>query len=83
MIARLLFGAAVLGVICSPALAQQGQVWTFGKDGQATSGPMPTDAKMMKMMHRMGHVMKGPLMVWMDDKGSMHVCSCGENDRGR
>jgi hypothetical protein len=30
------------------------------------------------MMHQRAHVMKGPLMVWMDEKGSMHVCSCGE-----
>ena len=81
MIARLICGAALLGVICSPALAQQGQVTIFGKDG-VTTGAMPTDAKMVKMMHQKGHVMgKGPLMVWMDDKGSMHVCSCGERNR--
>jgi hypothetical protein len=43
---------------------------------------MPTDAKMVKMMHQKGHVMgNGPLMVWMDDKGSMHVCSRGEKNR--
>lgn len=81
MIARLLCGAALLGLISSPALAE-GQVTIIGKDGQVTTSAMPTDAKMMKMMHKMGHVMgKGPLMVWMDDKGSMHVCSCGEKDR--
>ena len=83
MIARLICGAALLGVICSPALAE-GQVTIFGKDGQVTTSAMPTDAKMMKMMHKMGHVMgKGPLMVWMDDKGSMHVCSCGEKDHDK
>jgi hypothetical protein len=82
VIARLFCGAALLGVICSPAFAQQGQVTIFGKDGVTTS-PMPTDAKMVKMMHQRGHVMKGPLMVWMDDKGSMHVCSCGEREVGR
>ena len=82
MIAKIFGGAALLGVICSPALAQLGQVTVIGKDGQVTTSAMPTDAKMVKMMHRMGHVMgKGPLMVWMDDKGSMHVCSCGESDR--
>lgn len=80
MIAKLFGGAALLAAICSPALA--GQVTIIGADGQVTTGAMPTDAKMVKMMHKMGHTMgKGPLMVWMDDKGSMHVCSCGENDR--
>jgi hypothetical protein len=80
VIAKSICGAALLGVICSPALAQSNrQVTTIGADGQVTTGAMPTDAKMMKMMHQKGHVMgKGPLMVWMDDKGSMHVCSCGE-----
>jgi hypothetical protein len=83
VIARLLCGAALLGLICAPALAQQGQVTIIGKDGQVTSSAMPTDAKMVKMMHKMGHVMgKGPLMVWMDDKGVMHVCSCGEGAGG-
>jgi hypothetical protein len=82
MIAKLFGGAVLLAVVCSPALAQQGQVTTIGKDGQATAGPMPTDPKMMKMMHSRGHMMgKGPLMVWMDGKGNMHVCDCGENDR--
>jgi hypothetical protein len=82
VIARLLCGAALLGLFGAPALAQQGQVTIIGKDGQVTTSAMPTDAKMVKMMHKMGHVMgKGPLMVWMDDKGSMHVCSCGEKDR--
>jgi hypothetical protein len=71
VIARLFSGAALLGMICSPALA--GQVTIIGADGQVTSSAMPTNAKMVKMMHKMGHVMgKGPLMVWMDDKGSMH-----------
>ena len=82
MITRLFCGAALLGVVCSPAFAQQGQVTIIGKDGQVTTAAMPTDAKMVKMMHSKGHMMgKGPLMAWMDDKGSMHVCSCGENDR--
>ncbi len=77
MIAKLFGGAALLAAICSPALAAQ--VTIIGKDGQATTGAMPTDPKMVKMMHSKGHMMgKGPLMVWMDDKGSMHVCSCGE-----
>ncbi len=84
MIARLLCGAALLGLICAPAFAQHGQVTIFGKDGQATTSAMPTDAKMVKMMHKMGHAMgKGPLMVWMDEKGSMHVCSCGERDHDK
>jgi len=78
VIARLFCGAALLGAICSPALAQHGQVTIFGKDGQVTTSAMPTDAKMVKMMHQRAHAMKGPLMVWMDEKGSMHVCSCGE-----
>jgi hypothetical protein len=86
VIAKLSFGAALLAAACSPALAQmsvsKGQVLTIGQDGQVTSGAMPTDAKMMKMMHHMGKPMKGPLMVWMDDKGHMMVCSCGENGRG-
>jgi len=78
--AKLICGAALLGVICSPVLAQSNrQVTTIGADGQVTTGAIPTDANMTKMMHQKGHVMgKGPLMVWMDDKGSMHVCSCGE-----
>jgi hypothetical protein len=81
VIARIFCGAALLGAICSPALALQGQVTIIGKDGQVTTSAMPTDAKMVKMMHKMGHVMgKGPLMVWMDDKGTMHVCSCGEGN---
>ena len=81
MIARLFCGAALLGLICSPALAD---VTIIGKDGQVTTSAMPTDPKMVKMMHKMGHVMgKGPLMVWMDDKGSMHVCSCGEKDHDK
>lgn len=80
MIARLICGAALLGVICVPAFAQQGQVTIIGKDGQVTTSAMPTDAKMMKMMHQKSHVMKGPLTIWMDNKG-MHVCDCGENDR--
>jgi hypothetical protein len=80
VIARLICGAALLGAICAPALAQQGQVTIIGKDGQVTTSPMPTDSKMMKMMHQKSHVMKGPLMIWMDNKG-MHVCDCGENDR--
>ncbi len=84
MIAKLFFGAALLGVLCSPALAQQGQVTIIGANGQVSTSAMPTDAKMVKMMHRKGHMMgKGPLMVWMDDKGSMHVCDCGDNGRGR
>jgi hypothetical protein len=71
-------------MLCAPALAQQGPVTIIGKDGQVTTAPMPTDAKMVKMMHRMGHIMgKGPLMVWMDDKGLMHVCNCGEYDKDR
>jgi hypothetical protein len=82
VIAKLFCRAALLGVLCSPALAQQGQVTTIGANGQVSTSAMPTDAKMVKMMHRKGHVMgKGPLMVWMDDKGNMHVCDCGENDR--
>ena len=48
----------------SPAFAEQGQVTIIGKDGQATTEAMPTDPKMVKMMHHMGHAMgKGPLMV--------------------
>jgi hypothetical protein len=84
VIARLLCGAALLGALYSPAFAEQGQVTIIGKDGQATTEAMPTDPKMVKMMHHMGHAMgKGPLMVWMDDKGSMHVCSCGEKDHDK
>lgn len=79
MIARLFCGAALLGLICSPALAQQ--VTIIGKDGQVTTSAMPTDSKMLKMMHKKGHIVKGPLMIWMDNKGSMHICDCGENDR--
>ena len=80
MIARLLCGAALLGLICAPALAQQGQVTIVGKDGQVTTSAMPTNSKMVKMMHQKGHLMKGPLMIWTDNKGT-HVCACGENDR--
>jgi hypothetical protein len=79
VIARLFCGAALLGLICSPALAQQ--VTIIGKDGQVTTSAMPTDSKMLKMMHKKGHIVKGPLMIWMDNKGSMHICDCGENDR--
>jgi hypothetical protein len=84
MIAKLICGVALLAVACSPALAQlslgNGQVLTIGPNGQVTSGSMPTDAKMIKMMHQRGHTMKS-VMVWMDENGRMRVCDCGENDR--
>ncbi len=83
VIAKLFCGAALRGVLCAPALAQslgKGQMMKIGADGQVTTAAMPTDAKMMKMMHSKAHAMgKGTLTVWMDDKGRMMVCSCGSD----
>jgi hypothetical protein len=53
------------------------QVLVIGSDGHVTTGGMPTDSKMLKMMHGHGHVMGRSLMLWRDDKG-IHACSgCG------
>jgi hypothetical protein len=82
MTAKLLCGAALVAVLCSPALAQtlsKGMILKIGPDGQVATGTMPTDAKMLRMMHSQSHAMgSGTLTVWMDDKGRMMVCSCGE-----
>ena len=85
MITKMLGGVALLAMACSPAFAQmslsKGQVATIGADGQITTGAMPTDPKMMKMMHSRGKAMGKTVMIWMDDKGHMRICDCGENDR--
>jgi hypothetical protein len=53
------------------------QVLMIGADGHVTTGAMPTDSKMVKMMHSHGHIMGRSLMLWRDDKG-IHACSaCG------
>lgn len=53
------------------------QVLMIGPDGHVTTGAMPTDSRMAKMMHSRGHVMGRTLMLWRDDKG-IHACSgCG------
>jgi hypothetical protein len=83
MIAKLFCGAAVLALACSPALAQmsmsKGQVTTIGTNGQATTGAMPTDAKMLKMMHSRGKPLGKSVTFWMDDSGHMMMCYCGSS----
>jgi hypothetical protein len=82
MIAKLLGGAALLAVACSPALAQmslsKGQVMTIGPNGQATMGAMPADPKMLKMMHSRGKPVGKSVTFWMDDNGHLMQCSCNE-----
>ena len=52
-------------------------VLMIGPDGHVTTGAMPTDSRMVKMMHSHGHLMGRSLMLWRDDKG-IHACSdCG------
>jgi hypothetical protein len=80
MIAKLFGGVAALALACSPALAQmsmsKGQVTTISPNGQITSGAMPTDPKVMKMMHSRARPMGKSVMMWMDDKGRMMWCDC-------
>jgi hypothetical protein len=76
MIAKMLCGAALAAVLCSPALAQtlqlgQGQMLRVSPSGQVSIMPIPTDTKMVKMMHRGSKMMKGGTVLFMDG-GQIH-----------
>jgi hypothetical protein len=74
---KLFYGAALLAVICTPAMAQnmtlgKGQMLKVAPNGQITITSMPTGAKMTKAMHR-GKAMSGGFVVWMDDSGHLRM----------
>lgn len=78
MLSRMLHGAVVLAVICTPAMAQtmtlaKGQMLKVGPDGQVTIGAMPTDAKMVRAMHRRGKAMSGGFVAWMNEQGQIYM----------
>ena len=78
MLSKWLVSAALLAVICTPAVGQtmtmsKGQMLKVAPDGQITIGPMPKDAKMVQAMHRRGRAMSGGLAIWMDDQGKTYM----------
>jgi hypothetical protein len=83
MSTKLIFGVALLAIICGPAVAQtmtfgQGQMVTVSPSGEIRMVAAPADAKMMRTMHRRSKVMAGGFVVWMDDQGRLRMSSgCG------
>jgi hypothetical protein len=79
MSTKLVYGAAVLAVICGPALAQtmtlsKGQMLKVAPNGQITMTSAPTNPGMVRVMHRTSRVMAGGFTLWMDDQGRMRMC---------
>ncbi len=77
MIAKIVCGAALAALLSSPALAEgmtlsKGQMLRVAPNGQVSIVPVPTDAKMQRMMHRGGKAMASGAVLYMDDRGMIH-----------
>ncbi len=75
---KLLLALGLAAFTCSAANAQsmtlgRGQMMYISPNGQVTTTSVPTDAKMVKSMHRGMHGMSRGMVIWMDQAGRMHV----------